>query len=242
MAGILLAGAMRASAAPRRVSNALLNEVLKARVHGGLVDYVVLQRDRRPLDRWLDEASTVSRAEFAAWPRDARLAFLINVYNATTLRLIVDHYPVASIRKLGAWWDPKGPWHLKVVRLFGKTMTLDDLEQGMIRPDFHEPRVHFALVCAAKGCPPLRSEAYDGARLDSQLNDQERSFLAQSWKNRADAATRTAYLSPIFKWYMADFGGTKEAVLAFVKKRLAVGTDWGVSWTDYDWSLNESGK
>ncbi|MDE2142674.1 MAG: DUF547 domain-containing protein [Elusimicrobia bacterium] len=216
-----------------------LEVVLKERVHEGRVDYAGLKKDRGGLDAWLASAAAVPEKEFDAWPREERLAFLINVYNATTLRLIVDHYPVSSIRKIGPFWDPEAPWHLPVVQLFGRTMTLNDLEQGIIRPKYKEPRVHFALVCAAKGCPPLRSEPYVGARLDAQLDDQARTFLGQKAKNDASPDGQTAYLSPIFKWYMADFGGSKAAVLTFVKKWLPVQAGWDVSWTDYDWSLNE---
>ncbi len=239
MLPILLAAAIAAAPAKAAAPVSGLAAVLRVRVHVGRVDYAGLKADRAGLDAWLKDASAVSEKEFDGWPRGARLAFLINAYNATTLRLIVDHYPVASIRRIGPFWDPKGPWHLPVVRLFGRTMTLDELEQGVIRPKYEEPRVHFALVCAAKGCPPLRGEPYVGARLNAQLDDQARAFLSQSWKNRADPENRTADLSPIFKWYMADFGGTKASVLAFVKKWLPVQEDWDVSWTDYDWSLNE---
>lgn len=229
------------AAAPARAAGAApgLVAVLKDRVHDGRVDYAGLKSDRGGLDAWLDSAAAVPEKEFDAWPREARLAFLVNVYNAATLRLIVDHYPVASIRKIGPFWDPKAPWHQPVVRLFGRTMTLDDLEQGLIRSKYKEPRVHFALVCAAKGCPPLRSEPYEGARLSAQLDDQARTFLSQKAKNDASSSGKTAYLSPIFKWYMEDFGGRKASVLAFVKKWLPVETDWDVAWTDYDWSLNE---
>lgn len=228
-----------ALAAGPRTGDAALAAVLKTRVHDGRVDYAGLKAGRAGLDSWLDGAAAVPPAEFGSWPRERRLAFLLNVYNATTLRLIVDHYPVSSIRKIGAFWDPKGPWHLPVVRLFGRTMTLDELEQGVIRPRYREPRAHFALVCAAKGCPPLRSEPYDGARLSEQLDDQTRIFLSQGAKNRSDPKSKTAFLSPIFKWYMTDFGGSKRSVLAFVKKRMPVQEDWNVAWTDYDWSLNE---
>lgn len=236
---IALALTLTASPARSAEPDAVLAAALKAHVHEGRVDYPGLKKNREALDAWLDDAGAVPEKVFDLWPREVRLAFLLNVYNAATLRLIVDHYPVASIRKIGPFWDPKAPWHLPVVRLFGRTMTLDELEQGVIRPQYKEPRVHFALVCAAKGCPPLRSEPYDGARLDSQLDDQARVFLGQKAKNDASAAGRTAYLSPIFKWYMSDFGGSTRSVLAFVKRWLPVEGDWDVAWTEYDWSLNE---
>ncbi len=150
-----------------------------------------------------------------------------------------DRYPLASIRKIGPIWNPKAPWALPVVKLFARTMSLDDLEQRTIRIRFKEPRAHFALVCAAKGCPPLRSEPYEGARLDAQLDDQARAFLRQTEKNRVDPAAKRAHLSPIFKWYLEDFGGTKTALLRNLRKWLAVEEEWAIAWTNYDWSLNE---
>jgi hypothetical protein len=219
-----------------------LDPVLSARVHEGRVDYAGLKQDSSDLDAWLASAAVLDETEFNRRPREARLAFLINLYNAATLRLILDRYPIASIRDIGPAWDPNKAWKLPAVKVFGRTVTLNQVEHEMIRPVFNEPRAHFALVCAAKGCPPLRSEAYDGARLDAQLDDQARVFLSQKAKNDAGKAGETAYLSPIFKWYMKDFGGSKKSVLRFVKKWLPVEEQWSVDWTVYDWSLNEDKK
>lgn len=220
-------------------AQARLNATLSARVLEGRVDYAGLKKDSSDLDAWLDAAAKADVADFKGRPRDQRLAFLINLYNAATLRLVLDHYPIASVRKIGPAWDPNRAWKLPIVRVFGRTLTLNAVEHEMIRPLYEEPRVHFALVCAAKGCPPLRSEAYVGTRLDAQLDDQARVFLSQKAKNDASRAGETAYLSPIFKWYIKDFGGSKRSVLNFVKKWLPVEDSWTVDWTEYDWSLNE---
>ena len=219
-----------------------LNAVLWASVREGRVDYAGLKKDPAGIDSWLAAAGAMDEGEFKGRPREQRLAFLINLYNAATLRLILDRYPIASIRDIGPAWDPNKAWKLPAVKAFGRTVTLNQLEHEMIRPVFNEPRVHFALVCAAKGCPPLRSEAYDGARLDAQLDDQARTFLSQKAKNDASKAGETAYLSPIFKWYMKDFGGSKKSVLRFVNKWLPVEEQWAVDWSTYDWSLNEDKK
>ena len=219
-----------------------LTSMFAARVRDGRVDYAGLKKDSTDLDGWLATAAKIDEAEFRGRPRDQRLAFLINLYNAATLRLVLDHYPIASIREIGPVWDPNKAWKLPSVKVFGRTVTLNTIEHEMIRPVFMDPRVHFALVCAAQGCPPLRSEAYDGARLNAQLDDQARTFLSQKAKNDAGRGGETAYLSPIFKWYMEDFGGSKKSVLAFVKKWLPVEDGWTVEWTEYDWSLNEDKK
>lgn len=243
---VILMLSLSASAGARAAdfdgAHARLNATLSARVREGRVDYAGLKKDSADLDAWLAFAAKADEADFKGRPREQRLAFLINLYNAATLRLILDRYPIASIRDIGPAWDPNKSWKLPSVKVFGRTISLNTVEHEMIRPIFNEPRVHFALVCAAKGCPPLRSEAYDGARLNAQLDDQARTFLSQKAKNDASRAGETAYLSPIFKWYMKDFGGSKKSVLAFVKKWLPVEDSWTVDWTEYDWSLNEDKK
>jgi hypothetical protein len=116
----------------------------------------------------------------------------------------------------------------------------------MLRKDYREPRIHFALVCAATGCPPLRGEAFVATRLDEQLDDQAKQFLASAQKNRVDASRRTVYLSPIFKWYGEDFERKSGSILQALepywpeKHRAAVAAgDFKIRYTDYDWSLNE---
>lgn len=242
LAAAILSLAVGGRAADLDRAQAGLNATLSARVREGRVDYAGLKRDPAGLDAWLAAAAALGENEFKGRPREQRLAFLINLYNAATLRLILDRYPIASIRDIGPAWDPNKAFKLPAVKVFGRTVSLNQLEHEMIRPGYGEPRAHFALVCAAKGCPPLRAEAYDGARLNAQLEDQARTFLSQKAKNDASKAGETAYLSPIFKWYMKDFGGSKKSVLRYVKKWLPVEDSWTVDWTAYDWSLNEDKK
>ncbi|MBI2924347.1 MAG: DUF547 domain-containing protein [Verrucomicrobia bacterium] len=225
-------------------THAAFDGLLKKHVRDGWVDYAALKADLKPLNAYLDSLAAVSEKDFNRWPEKERFAFLINLYNATTLKLIVDHYPVKSIKDIGGFLS--GPWKQEVVRLFGRATTLSAVEHNIIRAQFHEPRVHFALVCAAKGCPALRAEAYLGTRLDEQLDDQGRVFLAQAQKNRVDAGARVIFLSPIFKWFAEDFEAKSGSVLAFVKPylpenaRRAVEQDgFKIKYTDYDWSLND---
>lgn len=224
-------------------NHALLDRTLKAHVRDALVDYVGLKARRGDLDRYLEEVAEVQEGTFKAWEEAQQLAFLINTYNAATLQLVIDHYPVASIKKIGTWL--KGPWDQPVVRLWGSMLTLNDLEHKILRVRYDEPRIHFALVCAARGCPPLRSEAYVASRLGAQLDDQARRFLAESEKNRVDVQGRTVYLSPIFRWYGEDFvkgpGSVLRALLPFWPASVAeqVDEDFKVRTTAYDWTLNE---
>ncbi len=220
------------------------NRLLASQVTNGLIRYAAIQSAPELLKGYLDEVAKVPEEQFKSWSRPNQLAFLINVYNAATVQLIVDHYPVTSIRKIGSVL--KSPWKQDCVHLWGKVMTLDDLEHGIIRPQYTDPRVHFALVCAAKGCPPLRNEAYVGTQLNAQLDDQARQFLSDTHKNRMEAERRTVYLSPIFKWYSSDFEAKGGNVLSFIRPYWPKSTvamleaaDSKVRYTEYDWTLNE---
>jgi uncharacterized membrane protein YdjX (TVP38/TMEM64 family) len=227
----------RADAAP-------YNAMLAQYVSNGLVDYDAFARDPRFLQflRQLDHTDPSKLA-----PTD-RLAFWINTYNAYTIQLINSRGERRSIRNINKrfGFSLKSPWAEPVVRAGGQVLTLDDVEHRIIRPQFKDPRVHVALVCAALGCPPLRSEAYDGARINEQLDDQARRFLGQHGKNRVDVASRTVFGSPIFTWYREDFGGSLAGVGAFWARFLPSGADRDLvlggafAWkdTDYDWSLN----
>jgi hypothetical protein len=237
--------AVLAQAAPFDQTHPLLAKTLKAYVKDALVDYTALKANRQDLDRYLGEVAAVAEPDFKQWSEQQRLAFLINAYNAYTLQLIIDHYPVKSIKDIGGW--VKGPWDQPVVRLFGRALTLNDLEHKILRVEYAEPRIHVALVCAARGCPPLRSEAYVADRLDAQLDDQARQFLATANKNRVDAGERVFYLSPLFKWYGADFEKKSGSVLAALKPywpkeaAAALAKDgFKIRYTDYDWALNQT--
>lgn len=215
--------------------------VLKQHVKDGRVDYAALKQSPAKLNAYVEELAKVSRSQFNRWSEPQQLAYLINLYNAATFQLIIKHYPVKSIKDIGGWFS--GPWDQKMVRLFGKTTTLDHVEHKVIRKEYREPRIHFALVCAAQGCPPLLTEAYTGEKLDRQLDERGRAFLAQSHKNHIDASRQRVYLSPIFKWFDEDFEASAGSVLQFVKpyfggRGAKITDDWSIRHTDYDWSLN----
>jgi hypothetical protein len=219
--------------------------LLRAHVAQGLVDYDAF-RAAPAFPRYLDQ---LARADPSALPERERLAFWINAYNAYTIHLINTHGERESIRNINKTLGVtlKSPWREEIVRAGGRVSHLDHVEHEIIRKQFREPRIHFALVCAAKGCPVLRSEAYTGARLEAQLDDQARAFLLRSPdKNRVDVAARTVYLSPILDWYKEDFGGTKPAVGRYLAafhpegpaRALLLSGSFELKYTDYDWSLN----
>ena len=227
------------------MTHALWARVLSKHVANERVNYEALQADPKELDQYLDAMAAVTEAEFNAWPVPEQLAYLINLYNATTLKLIIDHYPVESIKKIGSVL--KGPWDQPVVRLFGETTSLGKVEHKILRKKYTEPRVHFALVCAARGCPPLRGEPFVAERLEEQLEDQGRRFLATAHKNSVDAPAGVVSLSPIFKWFEGDFVKKSPSVLAFVQPYFPAGTPqdlavggYKIKYTSYDWSLNDA--
>jgi hypothetical protein len=211
------------------------------------VDYAGLARESAELGGYLRALSGVTRSCYDAWTRPQRLAFWIDVYNAFTIRLVLDHYPLRSIRDIGLL--PLAAFRQKIVpmpELRGATLSLNDVENDVLRGELAgEPRIHFAIVCASKSCPPLRSEAYRGPDLDRQLDEQARTFLADPAKNRVELATHTLFLSSIFKWFRTDFEAAAGTVPAFVARYLepvgaAVAREPGVTvrYLDYDWSLN----
>lgn len=227
-------------------SHEIYTTILKQHVVNGRVDYLGLKSERNGLDTYLGNSSRVSMKMFQSWTRDEQLAFLINVYNAETLKLIIDHYPVESIKDIGTLFTK--PWDLKVVRLFGKKITLNNIEHDMIRKNYREPRIHVALVCAAKGCPILLDTAYIPGRLDEQMSEQTKFFLADKKKNHFDAKSKTLYVSPIFKWYKEDFQDGK-GIVPFVRQhaneslaqQLTV-KGIRIRYTEYDWSLNDMAR
>lgn len=219
--------------------------------HNSVVDYAALQAAPQELERYLAELSAVEAAEFKRWPADEQLAFLINAYNAFTLKLILDHYPLDSIRDIDRFWQ--SPWKRRFFTLLGEPMHLDQIEHEIIREPgrYDEPRIHFAVNCASIGCPALRPEPFTAEELEFQLEDSTRRFLGDASRNRyRDGSLQ---VSSIFKWYREDFerGGrgadTLGAFLALyanalgldanTREQLAGGTVQ-IRFLNYDWNLN----
>ncbi len=212
------------------------------------VDYGGMARDRARLKGYLDALAAVPESDFRRWPKDERLAFLINAYNAWTVDLILTRWPdLKSIKDLGSLFS--SPWKNAFIPLLGKTRSLDDIEHGMIRTKgtYDEPRIHFAVNCASIGCPALRPEAYSGARLAAQLADTTRRFLADRTHNRLTGDRLE--VSSLFKWYGKDFdavGGLRvfladqgEALgLTNAQRRSLRDGSLEIVFFDYDWGLN----
>jgi hypothetical protein len=225
--------------------DALLREHVTA---AGRVDYDAFARS----GEFRTYLEGLGRASLEGQGESERLAFWINAYNAWTIEQVNRHgerESIRNIRKTLGLLPLKGPWSERMVRAAGRALTLDEVEHQIVRREFREPRIHFALVCAALSCPPLRPEAYVGARLDEQLEEQARVFLRSTEKNRVDAAGGTVYVSPILVWYRADFGDSDAALGRYLarywpdgpEKELLLSGTFRLRETDYDWKLNGVG-
>jgi len=178
--------------------------------------------------------------------RGEQLAYWINAYNAYTIDLVNRHHERASIQNIKNVLG-HSPWQDPIVKSGGRSYTLDQVEHEILRKRFREPRIHFAVVCAAVSCAPLRAEAYTGVRLEGQLEDQARNYLLGRTKgSRVDVANGVVYVSKIFSWYRDDFGGSDASIGDFIARYYPDGPEKHILQSgrfrlmefEYDWSLN----
>ena len=222
--------------------------------------YAGMATDRAALKAYLASLAAVSADTFAGWRKPQQMAFLINAYNAATVELILTKYPdLTSIKDLGNLL--RSPWKPAWIALLGQTLSLDDIEHGRLRAKgrYDDPRIHFAVNCASIGCPMLREEAYVADRLDAQLDEQARRFLADRTRNRWDAGKGKLLVSKIFDWYGDDFrqGGPSSgsgitSLPAFFARhadlladapadraRIRAASGVEIGFLGYDWALND---
>lgn len=212
--------------------------LLKLHVSGGVVDYEGFQADESELNRFLQ---SMAQVHIASLDRNAQMALYINAYNAWTIKLILSKYPdIKSIKDLGGIFTT--PWQKEFVRLGGQVMTLDDIEHNILRPRFRDPRVHFAVNCASKSCPPLLTRPYLPQHLDEQLNQVTSAFVNDP--KQTFIKDRVLHLSSIFKWFAEDFNDDPaKFILVYAKGGLKneledIYPGAKIIYLDYDWSLN----
>jgi len=245
---LLLAAATSVAAEPVRTDHAAFDALLHEYVTHYGVRYAAWHEsdaDRAALGEYLEhlQSIAISATEAEEDGRDEALAYWINLYNAATLDLVLDDYPVESIKDLGNLL--RTPWKRKLVTIEGERLSLNDIENEIIRKRFPEPRIHFALNCAAIGCPPLRAGAFTAADLDAQLEQQTIAFLGDPERNWVDESG-TLHLSKILDWYEDDFVQAAGSVSDFVRpympmlQELKPNADLRVEHVDYDWALNEA--
>lgn len=236
----------RAEMLPARsngVDHALFTQVLAAHVKNGVVDYKAIKAD----PRFSQYIAVLQKSNPETLTGDEKLAFWINAYNAFTIRYVLDKYPIKSLMNKLSYVTGGGTFKTKFIEINGRKYSLNDIENDIIRP-MGDPRIHFALVCGAKSCPPLRAEAYVAGRLSEQMNEQGRLFMSQPDKNRFDLDKNEIAISKIFDWFKDDFRKHGKSELEFIsaflppeqaQKLLARAATIKVKYTEYDWDLNE---
>jgi hypothetical protein len=220
------------------VDHSLFAELLVKYVHDGVVNYKGFQTEEKKLDQYL---SALTHSDTSQLNRSEKFAFYVNAYNAWTIKLILSGYP-----KIESIWDLGGkifdkPFQREFIKIDQKTVSLDYIEHTILRPTFKDSRVHFAVNCASKSCPPLLSTPYLGKTLDSQLDAATRAFINDSEKNHIRG--NSLYVSKIFKWFSGDFENDAESfILKYasedLKSKISSQKKLKVKYLDYDWSLN----
>ncbi len=207
-----------------------------------LVDYgAVTSADRDALGDYIQRLSNI---EIGAHNKDVQLAYWVNVYNALTVQVVLDKYPVASIRdiKISPGLFALGPWDKALITIDGEPITLNDIEHRILRPIWRDPRLHYVLNCASIGCPNLGSAAYSAGAVEDQLDAAARAYVNSDrgvWVENGQIS-----VSRIYDWFVEDFGGTEQAVLEHLSVyarpdlRGRLSSIGRISGQHYDWSLN----
>ncbi len=195
----------------------------------GRVDYEGFLQEQNKLETYLKQLA--NHPPQSNWGRAARLAYWINAYNAFTVQLILNHYPVSSIRAIfdGRAWDKE--W----IQLGGKSYSLNEIEHEIIRKHFDEARIHFVVNCAARSCPPLPNQALTADKLENMLEQYTRQFINNPAYNKIN--TRRAAVSKIFDWYKEDFDNVNRFIARYASE--PIDSDTPITYLEYDWALNQ---
>ncbi|MBT8376055.1 MAG: DUF547 domain-containing protein, partial [Bacteroidia bacterium] len=195
----------------------------------GRVNYEALHKNPDVLIAYLNEL--VSEQPKNEWSKDQKLAYWINAYNAYTLKLIIDNYPIESIK------DVKNPWDQEFIPFEGTLISLNTIEHNILRK-MDEPRIHFAIVCASVSCPKLQNKAFRASILEEQLNNVTKTFLSDASKN--ELSKDKIKISKIFKWFKKDFE-QNGSVIDFINKYVdyEILKDADIDYLNYNWSLND---
>jgi len=231
----------------------------------GRVDYSALKDDSSALSVFIQMIESVKQEDYALWVEEDQIAFWLNVYNAFTLQVVLDHYPLQGRRLRGIGYPQNsirqipGVWKKFKLSVLQEDLSLDFIEHQILRRDYKEPGIHMALVCAARSCPPLRREPYTGTGLRGQLDDQARIFLSLSQNFRINRENNIVYLSSIFKWFRKDFipgdrsiekiprlNLEESAIVHFIIRYIPESSGiylrsggYRIKYIKYDWTLND---
>jgi hypothetical protein len=227
-------------------SHSVLDGILKKNIVNGLVNYKSLSQNRKQLTEYLKNISAVTESEYKDFNKQQKMAFLINAYNAYTLELILNHYPIKSIGDIGGPirlinLGRGTPWKSFKFPFLGNDRNLDWIEHSKLRLDFDDPRIHFAINCASIGCPALSRESYKAKNLDFQLKTATVGFLLDSEKNSYNKDKNTLTISKIFEWFKGDFEKRSGTIIKFIQPyfKETIPNDVKIEYSDYDWNLND---
>ncbi len=205
----------------------------------------VTPEDQKALDSYLGR---LQKLKVSGLARRQQLAYWINLYNAKTVHIVLNHYPVTSIRKihLGRFLK-RGPWKARVLKVEDKPLSLNDIEHRILRPIWRDPRIHYALNCASLGCPNLQRESFTAENSEALLNRGAKAYVnhPRGVAFKEDGSLR---LSSVYNWFRSDFGASQAAVIEHLKQyaepalKQRLGNARVVSEYDYDWSLNDTGS
>ena len=235
------------------IDHTVFDNLLKKHVAvDGAVNYKGFIEDKVEFEKYLTLLKN-NHPNKRNWSKEEQLAYWINAYNAFTVKLIIDHYPVKSIKdiKSGVVFV-NSVWDIKFINIEEQEYDLNNIEHGIIRKEFDEPRIHFAVNCASYSCPRLRNEAFTAEKLEAQLEDQTRKFFNDTRKNQIISKDKII-LSSILKWYSTDFtekgflsrlfggNGRSEKLIRFVNPYvdIDISKNAEVEFMDYRWDLNE---
>ncbi len=204
-------------------------------VQNGQVRYQAVKKNRQQLDKLVE---LIGKFPYESQSKPVQKAFLINAYNLLTIQQVVDRYPIEGPLKVDGFFN--GITH----QVAGRQVTLDQLEKEWLYRDFSDPRLHFALVCAAKGCPPLASFAFEPEKLDQQLDQVSRSALQDPGFIRIDSKNKQVQLSQIFEWYQQDFLKNSKNFLDYINKyrEKQIPNNYRIEFYPYNWNLNDAGS
>lgn len=229
------------------------SEVLAAHVSERGVAYAKLKASRTKLDEYVKSLQAVTADEYKGWKRDEQCAFWINAYNAFTVQRVVDAYPIESMKDLGnlvtSVWDQKSIALGKLrPDVGGDKLSLNEIQNKILRDTFKDARVHAALCSAAASSPELVKEAFTAARLDAQLDARAKAWLATAARNKFDRATSKAQVSKVFDWYKEDFVRDAGSVQGWLAKHapesertwIASAKPLKIDFLEYSWKLNDA--
>lgn len=222
------------------VSHAIWDSLLRKHVDdNGLVDYKGMAADSNQLNEYL-ELLSLNAPNKKKWSDNEKMAYWINAYNAFTVDLILDYYPVKSIKDIKNGIPfVSTVWDIKFFKIAGEAFDLNNIEHGILRKDFDDPRIHFALVCASMSCPKLQNSAFVADKLEDQLNQAAREFINEPFRN--EIAESPVKLSKLLDWYWGDFKGKYDSRFELVKtySDQEIDTSKEVQFLEYNWELNE---